>query len=123
MTFNLAVDSINADRYMPPPPPEGEEAATKDQADAPAELPVEALRKLNLDGTITVAEMTAINLKYRDAKLQVKAKNGVVRLHPFGAKMYDGSYAGDITLNVQKKQPRLSVNERITGVQAGPQHG
>lgn len=121
VTFKLAVDSINADRYMPPPPPEGEEAAAKDEADAAAtELPVEALRKLNLDGTITVTEMTAINLKYRDAKLQVKAKNGVVRLHPFGAKMYDGSYAGDITLNVQKKQPRLSVNERITGVQAGP---
>jgi len=34
--------------------------------------------------------------------------------------MYEGSYNGDITLDVRNKKPRLSVNERITGVQAGP---
>jgi AsmA protein len=121
INFTLAVDSINVDRYMPPPPPEGEAAAPEKAASGePAELPMEALRKLNLNGTITVTEMTAINLKYRDAKLQVKAKNGVVRLNPFGAKMYEGKYDGDITLDVRKSKPRLSVNERVTGVQSGP---
>jgi AsmA protein len=118
--FNLAVDGINVDRYMPPPPAEGEAAAEKTAGSESAELPMEALRKLNLNGTITVAEMTAINLKYRDAKLQVTANDGVVRLNPFGAKMYDGSYAGDITMDVRGKKPRLSVNERVSGVQAGP---
>jgi AsmA protein len=109
------------DRYMPPPPPEGEQdkAKTKDDTGS-GELPMEALRKLNLDGVITITDMTAINMKYRDAKLQVKANNGVVRLHPFGAKMYQGSYNGDITLDVRKNKPRLSVNEKISGVQAGP---
>ena len=120
VVFKLAVDRINADRYMPPPPPEGEQPAEKAKTGEAAELPMEALRKLNLDGTITITEMTAINMKYRDAKLQVRAKNGVVRLNPFGASMYQGSYNGDITLDVRNKKPRLSVNERISGVQAGP---
>ena len=121
INFKLAVDRINVDRYMPPPPPEGEQdkAGTKDDAGS-GELPMEALRKLNLDGLIIITDMTAVNMKYRDAKLQVKAKNGVVRLHPFGAKMYQGSYNGDITLDVRKNKPRLSVNEKISGVQAGP---
>lgn len=120
VTFTLAVDKINADRYMPPPPKEGEAPAAETARGESGELPMEALRKLNLDGTITVTEMTAINMKYRDAKLHVKASNGVVRLNPFGASMYDGSYQGDITLDVRKSKPRLSVNERISGVQAGP---
>ncbi len=120
VTFKLAVDKINADRYMPPPPKEGEAPAGEAGKGESGELPMEALRKLNLDGTITVTEMTAINLKYRDAKLQVKANNGVVRLNPFGANMYNGSYQGDITLDVRKSKPRLSVNEKISGVQAGP---
>ncbi|MBT8117069.1 MAG: AsmA family protein, partial [Gammaproteobacteria bacterium] len=120
VVFKLAVDSINVDRYMPPPPPEGEQPAEEATSGESGELPMEALRKLNLDGTITVTEMTAINMKYRDAKLQVRAKNGVVRLNPFGASLYQGSYNGDITMDVRKSKPRLSVNERISGVQAGP---
>ena len=120
VTFALAVDRINADRYMPPPPKEGAAPAGETAMGESGELPMEALRKLNLDGTITVTEMTAINLKYSDAKLHVKANNGVVRLNPFGANMYNGSYQGDITLDVRKSKPRLSVNERISGVQAGP---
>jgi AsmA protein len=120
VTFKLDVDRINVDRYMPPPPPEGEQAAKQDKATEAGELPMEALRKLNLDGSISIAEMTAINMKYRDARLQVRAKDGVVRLHPFGASMYQGSYDGDITLDVRQSKPRLSVNEKISGVQAGP---
>ncbi|MGB5260549.1 MAG: AsmA family protein, partial [Gammaproteobacteria bacterium] len=121
INFKLAVDRINVDRYLPPPPPEGEQDKTKaGEAAGSGELPMEALRKLNLDGTITVTEMTAINMKYRDATLQVRARDGVVRLHPFGAKMYQGSYDGDITMDVRQSKPRLSVNEKISGVQAGP---
>jgi len=120
IAFALAVDTFNLDRYLPPPAAEGEAAAKPAPAgkDAPPQL--EGLRKLNLNGKVTVGTMRAFNLEYRDAELQVKSRDGVLRMHPIGAKLYGGSYQGDITLDASKKTPRISVNENIADVQAGP---
>ncbi len=119
IAFTLAVDSIDLDRYLPPPAPEG--AAPAETAQGKSEAPqLDGLRKLNLNGTITVAKMKASGLSYSDAVLTVKAQNGVVHLHPIGAKLYGGSYNGDITLDVRNSTPRISVNEKVSEVQAGP---
>jgi AsmA protein len=116
--FTLAVDSIDLDRYMPPAPAEGESADKSQGAAEPPQL--EGLRKLNLNGKLTVAKMKATGLSYNDVVLQLKARDGVVRMHPIGAKLYSGSYNGDITLDARGKTPKVSVNEKVSGVQAGP---
>lgn len=118
--FTLAVDTFSLDRYLPPPPAEGAAAAPAAPAGEAKPPQLEGLRKLNLNGKITVAEMRAFNLEYRDAELQVKSRDGVLRMHPLGAKLYGGSYQGDITLDASRKTPRISVNENLSGVQAGP---
>jgi AsmA protein len=120
ISFVLAVDTFNLDRYLPPTGAGGEPAAAPATGGKEGPPPLEGLRKLNLNGKITVAEMRAFNLEYRDAALQVKSRNGVLRMHPIGAKLYDGSYQGDITLDASSKTPRISVNETVSGVQAGP---
>ncbi|MEZ5541387.1 MAG: AsmA family protein [Pseudomonadota bacterium] len=120
IAFTLAVDTFDLDRYLPPPPAADAAPAAPDSGAAAGPPPLEGLRQLNLNGKITVAEMRAFNLEYRDAELQVKSRDGVLRLHPLGAKLYGGSYQGDITLDASKKTPRISVNENINGVQAGP---
>ncbi len=114
--FNLAVDSIDLDRYMPPKA-EGEAAAAQGEA---AEPQLEGLRKLNMNGKLSVASMKASGLSYSNVRLEVKARDGVVRLHPASAQLYSGSYSGDITLDVSKQTPRVSVNEKVSDVQAGP---
>jgi AsmA protein len=117
--FKLDVDTFDLDRYMPPPPPKGAAAApAAAEESAPPQL--DALRKLNLNGTIHVARLKAANLSYQDAELTVHAKGGVVRMHPIGAQLYGGSYNGDIQLDVSGKPARVSVNEHVNHVQAGP---
>jgi AsmA protein len=117
--FALAVDSIDLDRYLPPPAAaEGQPAGKPQASTEPPQL--EGLRKLNLNGKISVAKMKAAGLSYSNAELQVKARDGVVRMHPIGAQLYSGSYSGDITLDVRGKTARVSVNEKVSGVQAGP---
>ncbi len=120
ISFALAVDTFNLDRYLPPTPAEGEAAAQPAAGKKEGPPQLEGLRKLNLNGKVTVAAMRAFNLEYRDAELQVKSRNGVLRMHPIGAKLYGGSYRGDITLDASKKTPRISVDENIADVQAGP---
>jgi len=119
ISFALAIDSIDLDRYLPPTAAEGE-AATQPAASKEGPPQLEGLRKLNLNGKVTVAAMHAFNLEYRDAELQVNSRDGVLRMHPIGARLYGGTYQGDITLDASKKTPRVSVNENIADVQAGP---
>jgi AsmA protein len=64
--------------------------------------------------------LTAFNLQSSNLVIQVKAKDGLLRLNPLGASLYSGQYNGDITLDARKATPRISVDEKVSGVQAGP---
>ena len=125
LRFTLALDAIDVDRYLPPA-----KDASAAGAPAPAtpgaaatragEAPNEALRKLNVDGKMTIGKLKAAKLNLSDVDVSVKAKDGVIRLNPLAAKLYEGRYSGDIVLDATGKSPRTTVNEKLVGVQAGP---
>ena len=122
VTFALEVDRMDADRYLPPAkdgeaPPAATPGAAATQG---AGLPVDTLRALDVDGTLKVGEFKVAKLTTSDVLVTVKAKDGVLRLSPIGAKLYDGSYAGNVTLDARKDQPSLALDEKLSGVQAGP---
>jgi AsmA protein len=122
--FALKVDRIDLDRYLPP---EAAEEATDKPAAGEASgsgsteaLPLETLRSLNLNGKLEVGKLTAFNLQSSNLVIQVKAKDGLLRLNPLGASLYAGQYNGDVTLDARKATPRFSINEKVSGVRAGP---
>jgi len=134
LRYKLNIDEINVDRYLPTPPKKTtttKSAATKavstsknstQTKNAPVviALPVELLRSLDVKGTITLGKTVVSKLHSNDIKLTVLAKNGIIRAHPISAKMYKGQYAGDISLNVQKKVPVITMNESIRNVAFQP---
>ncbi|HYQ72502.1 MAG TPA: AsmA family protein, partial [Gammaproteobacteria bacterium] len=127
--FALKVDGIDLDRYLPPEaeaeapaettaaPPAAGKATTAGNAQA---QPLEPLRALNLDGKLEVARLRAFNTQSSNVVIQVKAKDGLLRLNPLGASLYAGKYKGDVTLDARKDTPRFAINEKVSGVQAGP---
>ena len=123
IAFTLQIDSIDLDRYLPPP---SETAAAPAATPATAAgggagmLPVETLRGLNLDGTLTLGSLKAYNLRSTNIEMKVRAKDGLLRVHPASALMYQGEYQGDISIDARKDTPRISMNERMSGIQAGP---
>ncbi len=121
--FTLQADQIDLDRYLPPPSEDAETVAATPAAAAAGgagALPVDTLRGLNLSGTLKLASLKAYNLRSTDIEFTVKAKNGLLRINPAGASMYGGQYRGDITLDARQDTPVLSLNEKVSGVQAGP---
>jgi len=124
ITFALQADGIDLDRYLPPPeentgtPVAGTPAAAA--AGGAGALPVETLRGLNLDGTLQLGSLKAYNLRSTDIKVRIRAQDGLVRVNPAGAKLYGGQYTGDIALDARQDTPRISLNETLAGVQAGP---
>jgi AsmA protein len=123
VAFTLQADRLDADRYLPPAAETSEPVAATPAATAAGgagALPVETLRGLKLDGTLIVGNLKAYNLVSSNIEVRIKSQDGLLRIHPAGASMYSGQYKGDITLDVRKDTPRISLNERFVGIQAGP---
>lgn len=126
--FDLSVDNIDADRYLPPPAggekPAEPAPATPGTATAATAgqqgLPMETLRALDVAGDLRVGRLKISNLRMTDILLKLTAKDGLIKLDPTQAQLYQGSYLGHIHLDARGKQPKLAVDEKLTGVQAGP---
>lgn len=123
LRFDLALNAIDVDRYLPPEKKQakGAEPATPGTAAAgAAEVPKEALRRLDVDGRVKIGKLKAAKLNLTEVEMSVKAKDGLIRLKPIGARLYDGTYRGDITVDARGELLRTRVDENLEGVQAGP---
>ncbi|MGV3592726.1 MAG: AsmA family protein [Gammaproteobacteria bacterium] len=115
-SFSVNIDSIDADRYLNPT---AEDAAA--ETEAPAEpLPVDTLRALNMQGSLNVGALTISGLRMNDIVVQLNAANGNVALNPIRANLYEGSFAGDIALNVADAEPVATVNTQLSTIALGP---
>lgn len=133
LRFDLGIDAIDADRYLPPEAAGGSGAgpgangaggpgaATPGAAAAAAaELPLEMLRALDVQGTLRLGQLSIRNMSLADLAATLTAKDGNIRLSPVAARLYGGAYAGNIGLDVRGEVPRISLDESIDGVQLSP---
>lgn len=123
-SFGINIDAINADRYLPPPATAGKATPkpTPETAAAAAatELPVEMLRKINGKGDLQIGNLIYSNARLSNIKLGVNAKDGLIKLDPIAADLYQGNYKGVITLDARGKLPELKFDTQLTGVQIEP---
>ncbi len=120
--FQLAVDDLDADRYLPPPTAANPPAATPATAAGAgaAQLPLGTLRGLDVNGSVTVGKLKIANLKLNDIKLGLNAAAGLIRVKPLAAKLYGGNYRGNLRLDVRGTTPRLAMDEHLDAIQIGP---
>jgi AsmA protein len=120
--FDLGLDAIDVDRYLPPPPPGATPAPPSPAgvAVASTQLPLELLRALDVNGKFRINKMKLINAHASELQLALKAKGGQLRLNPLTANLYGGRYQGDITADVRKDVPQVAINESLMKVNVGP---
>jgi AsmA protein len=117
LRFDLNVDRIDADRYLPPP---AEEPAKPAADEPPTPIPVETLRNLNARGQLQVGEAIFAGIKFTKLRLGVNARDGKVRFNPSEAAMYGGNYSGDIGIDATGDVARVTLDEHISGVDFAP---
>ena len=113
LTYDLTVDDINVDRYLPP----------SEEADAPAEegsldevdLPLDVLRTLDARGELKFGRAKFSGLTLTNAAFALNAANGAVRLTP-SAQLYGGRVTGDIRVQVEADSARMNVEENLDDV-------
>ena len=94
MKFDLDLDQINLDRYLPPPgdQPAAQKSAAKDKSSA--EKPdYKPLRRMILDGTAKIGQLTVSNARVQDVLLQIKAKDGISSSDPITRRAMAGRKA------------------------------
>ena len=117
LRFDLNVDRINADRYLPRRP---RSRPQKDAKEPPTEIPVEMLRKLNARGQLRVGEAIFAGIKFTKLRLGVNAREGKARFYPSEASMYGGQYRGDIGIDSTGNVARVTLDEHVSGVNFAP---
>ncbi|MBI5782619.1 MAG: AsmA family protein [Gammaproteobacteria bacterium] len=122
--FDLALDQIDLDRYLPAPAPAASGAKTGAAAPAqPVEIPLSLLRSLDIQGKLRIQKLKAMNLHSSEVAIQVAANNGLITLGPNQAKLYSGKYAGHTSLDVRGKTPMLAIDESVSGIELAPALG
>lgn len=136
--FDLAIDRLNMDRYLPAVQERGEKsgktgkglggepsqnlAATPETllAAAALQIPVETLRAFKARGKLTLEELIVSNARLHQVKVNLDAQDGKITLAPLSAALYQGSYTGKLLLDVTGKLPRLNLESALKGVELEP---
>ena len=115
LRFDLDVNTINIDRYLPPATEPSETAAANEGSVDEIDLPLEPLRTFTANGTLALAETQFMNLKLTDAEFWLTAGNGRMRLTPSG-KLYGGTISGEIGIDVQGDAARFTLKQNVANV-------
>jgi len=118
LRFDLTVDQINVDRYLPPAA-EGEQAAADEGSLDEVDLPLDALRTLDASGRLAFGQAQFSGMSLSDASFTLNARDGTVRLEP-AASLYGGSLAANIVLEIQQEAARASLQSELKGVDLLP---
>jgi AsmA protein len=125
--FDLNIDQLNVDRYLPPTqaadagsatatPAGGSASAPKGKADDGIDL--SALEGLNFRGKVAIGQLQAQGLKVSALNARIAAANGRLDISPLTAKLYGGSLDG--ALGVNSRGNVFTVRQKLTGIDIRP---
>ena len=121
-TFDINVDQLDADRYLPKSDAKAKPAkpAQPAQAARGAEQSIDlsALKGFNASGSVKVGSLKISNIKASNVRLDIKAANGRVDVSPMSANLYQGSLAGALSANAADAS--FGARQNLSGVSVGP---
>lgn len=124
INFDVLVDRLNVDRYLPPQPAAkpaaGGAPAPASGGGATAEKPIDLapLKTLNANGSLKIGALQVHNLKAENVSVGLKAAGGRLDLSPISAHLYQGTLAGSAAVNANSNT--FAVKQQLTGVSVGP---
>ena len=133
IVFDLNLDKITLDGYLPPQSDEddsgaasgagggtgGKQAGTSQLSEAEL-IPVESLRPLLLDGSLKIGELNYDTIQASNIAFNVTAKDGVLRLVKASGDTLQGNFSANGRLDVSGNTPRITFNQKVTSMQLQP---
>jgi len=122
VAFNMELDQIDLDRYLPPPAKEtaGEKEPKAVVSKEKKKSDYSNLRRLSLKGTMRIGKLKIKNAKIERVRLDLTGEKGVFNLRPLTMDLYQGGVSGNGIFSVQSDVPQTNIQLTLNGVQAGP---
>ncbi|MGH8314816.1 MAG: AsmA family protein, partial [Steroidobacterales bacterium] len=111
LVFDLKADQLNIDRYRAP-----EEKAAPGAKPGPVTLPLDSLKSLNARGSLRVARMEFSGLTLEDVALKLHAAGGEVQLAPAQAKLYGGTYRGNVGVDARGNEAKVTLDQHLANI-------
>lgn len=113
--FDLDIDQLNLDQYLPPAPAQASASAAPG---ADTRIDLSALKGLSGQGTLKLGQLQAANVKANNIRASFKVVNGQLDVAPLSATLYEGALSGSLSANAQTQV--LTVKQSIDGLAIGP---
>lgn len=118
-TFDVDIDRLDTDRWLPPVPASGLSKALPRTAEAEKPLDLSAIRTLKADGNLRIGQLKSRNFKATKIRVGLKAAGGSMIVSPISASLYSGTANGSLTVNALKT-PHVGIRQDLKGVSIGP---
>lgn len=113
--FDLNLDQLNVDRYLPPTIEGEEEDVSGSEALA---VPMAAFQLIQANGQFKAQQLVSGGVELNNIDVQVRSTPGNVTITPT-ASLYDGSLAGQIAFSEQQGTSKLAVKNEVDLVELG----
>lgn len=118
--FDMNVDQINLDRYLPK---STTNASTNSSGSPEAEtgvsaIPVETFRSIDASGNFSIGSVTINNLDASNIAVQMQANRNGWQFNPLSADFYDGRFSGGIFIDASGDSPILRTDDNLNNVLA-----
>jgi AsmA protein len=114
LTYDLTVDDINVDRYLPPSSQETDAPAEEGSLDE-VDLPLEVMKTVDARGELKFGAAKFSGLTLTNVAFPLTVANGAARLTP-SAQLYGGRFSGDIRLAVEGEAATMNVQQTLDDV-------
>jgi AsmA protein len=109
LEFDLAVDKLDVDRYRTPVPSTAAAPAAPPASPEAPGLPLDALRRIVIDGGMRVGQLTAFGVASSDVRLRLAARDGRLVAGPVAARAFGGAVSGTLRADLRGAAPALRV--------------
>lgn len=119
--FALQGTSINVDRYLPVAQiTEGETPQVPTDTSSTALIPVALIGDLEIDGEVTLEQLTVSGISVENIILPLVSKDGRLEIKEARAALYGGNLFSTLSMDVAGQEPLLTLSTNLNGVQAEP---
>jgi AsmA protein len=114
ITYDLTVDDINVDRYLPPAEEGADTPADEGSLDE-VDLPLDVMKTVDARGELKFGKAKFSGLTLTNVALPLTASKGTARLTP-SASLYGGHFSGDIRVAVDGDAANMTVQQTLDDV-------
>lgn len=115
--FDLKADTLDLDRYLSPHGQSDKSASSTAEGSSPRSM--DALRGLDLNGTLAVDALSVANLRFSNSRAAIRAKDGLLSVERLESEAYGGRLNVSASMDVRSDIPAYTWDHSVSGLQLG----